>query len=455
MDAGKNLYIHTIGCQMNIYDAEQMGKYLYPLGYRITPFPDKADLIIINTCSVREKAEQKTYSYLGRLADMKKKRPNLIIGVSGCVAQQEGGRIIQRVPAIDFVLGTRVISRLPQIVAHIEERRSPIVAIDDMLILEEPPPPVNCPKQQAVTAFVTIMRGCDNYCTYCVVPYVRGREVSRAPEAIIDEIQSLVVSGVREVTLLGQNVNSYAQKQGLCSFNDLLFRINNIEGLWRIRFTTSHPKDLSDNLIDSFKSLKKLCHHIHLPVQSGSNRILKLMNRRYTREQYLEKIIKLRQACPDIGISSDVIVGFPGETRDDFNQTLDLINRVHYDSLFIFNYSNRPKVPAARFPGKITDPEKKERFEILLSLQRELTLKKHQALVGSVVQILTEGRSKKQPETHKKKVLPIRQWTGRTSTNKIVNFSEENAGGQDLTGRLLNVKITKAFRHSLRGELSE
>jgi len=455
MDAGKNLYIHTIGCQMNVYDAEQMGKYLYPLGYRITPFPDKADLIIINTCSVREKAEQKTYSYLGRLAGMKKKRPGLIIGVSGCVAQQEGGRMVQRVPEIDFVLGTRVISRLPQIVAHIEERRSPIVAIDDMLTIEENPPPVNCPEQRAVTAFVTIMRGCDNYCTYCVVPYVRGREVSRAPEAIIDEIRSLVASGIREVTLLGQNVNSYGQEQELCSFNELLFGINNIEGLWRIRFTTSHPKDLSDNLIDGFKSLVKLCHHIHLPVQSGSNRILKLMNRRYTREQYLEKIIKLRQACPDIGISSDLIVGFPGETRDDFNQTLDLINRVHYDSLFIFNYSDRPNVPAARFPGKITDPEKKERFEILLSLQREVTLRKHQALVGSVVQVLTEGRSKKQSETQEEKVLPIRQWTGRTSTNKIVNFSGENAGSQNLTGKLLNVKVTKAFRHSLQGELSE
>jgi len=454
MNKRKNLYIHTIGCQMNIYDAERMGRYLYPLGYVVTPFLEMADLIIINTCSVREKAEQKTYSFLGRLVGMKKKQPGLIIGVGGCVAQQEGIRILQRVPQIDFVIGTHAISRLPQVIEKIEKNKAFVVDIDGISTIEDDVPCADDKKKDHVTAFITIMKGCDNYCTYCVVPFVRGREISRLPEAIIHEINTSVLSGVREVTLLGQNVNSYGQKQGLCSFHELLSRVNDIGGLWRIRFTTSHPKDLSDDLIRCFGNLKKLCHHIHLPVQSGSNRILKLMNRHYTREQYIEKVDKLRQYSPDIGITSDVIVGFPGESRDDFNETLDLINHVKYDSLFMFKYSDRPNAPATRFPDKISGPEKKERFEELLALQKKLTEKKHQDLLESVMHILIEGKSKKQTEIPKDKKSSMEQWTGRTSTNKIVNFlgNQDEDTDNSLVGKMIEVKITKAFPHSLWGE---
>jgi len=449
MDNRKKLYIHTIGCQMNIYDTEQMEKYLYPLGYDATPFLELADLIIINTCSVREKAEQKTYSYLGRLVRMKKNQPNLIIGVSGCVAQQEGAHILAQVPQIDFVIGTHAICRLPQIIEQIGKKRTPIVDIDIFSTIEENVPSIKVQKQQNVTAFITII-----YCTYCVVPFVRGREISRMPERILDEINLRVSSGVREVTLLGQNVNSYGQKQGLCSFRELLSRVNDIEKLFRIRFTTSHPKDLSDDLIRCFGTLKKLCHHIHLPVQSGSNRILKLMNRHYTREEYLEKVDHLRQHYPDIGITSDVIVGFPGESSEDFNQTLDLINHVQYDSLFMFKYSDRPNAPATRFSEKISEPDKKDRFEKLLSLQKKITERKHQEMVGSVVDILTEGKSKRQMEMGKEKIPVIPQWTGRTSTNKIVNFIWNQDGIVDhaLEGKMVQVKIAKAFPHSLWGE---
>lgn len=433
---------------MNIYDAEQMMRLLKPLGYRTVPSPDRADLIIVNTCSVREKAEQKVYSYLGRLAGMKIKNPDLLIGVSGCVAQQEGKTILRRVPQIDFVLGTRAVGRLPGIVERVEMKATRVVDVDMTAVIDEIDPVNNKKERGSITAFVTIMRGCDNYCTYCVVPFVRGREVSRLPDRIVGEVQALVESGVREVTLLGQNVNSYGQKEGLCSFHELLSRMNNIDGLWRIRFTTSHPKDLSDHLIRCFGRLEKLCHHIHLPVQSGSNRILKRMNRNYTREQYLEQIAQLRLHCPDIAITSDIIVGFPGETRSDFDQTLDLIKCIEYDSLFMFKYSDRPQPPAAHFSGKVSEEEKKERFQELLDLQNRMTIRKHEDQLGSTVPVLVEGLSKRQDQR------PLSQWTGRTSTNRVVNFSQEAdpTRADDLRGRIVRVKITKALPHSLWGK---
>jgi tRNA-2-methylthio-N6-dimethylallyladenosine synthase len=362
------------------------------------------------------------------------------------VAQQEGATILKRVPQIDFVLGTRAIGRLPGIVERVEAEREPVVDVEMTTILEDidlTPAAEN--EERAVTAFVTIMRGCDNYCTYCVVPYVRGREVSRSPDRIVDEVRALVESGVREVTLLGQNVNSYGQKEGLGAFDELLSRINDIDGLWRIRFTTSHPKDLSDDLIRCFGDLEKLCHHIHLPVQSGSNRMLKRMNRHYTREQYLEQIVQLRSYCPDIAVTSDIIVGFPGETRADFDQTLDLIKDIEYDSLFMFVYSDRPLAPAARFSGKISEEEKKGRFQELLSLQNQMTIRRHEAQVGQTVPVLVEGLSKKQKD--------VPEWTGRASTNRVVNFSQESdtALEDDLRGKIVRVKIRRAFPHSLWG----
>jgi tRNA-2-methylthio-N6-dimethylallyladenosine synthase len=306
-----------------------------------------------------------------------------------------------------------------------------------------------------VSRFVTIMQGCDNYCTYCVVPYVRGRETSRDPEKIISEIRRLVKSGVREVTLLGQNVNSFGMKEGLLTFPELLRRINDIDGLLRIRFTTSHPKDLSKNLIHAFKDLDKLCHHIHLPIQSGSNRILKKMNRKYTREIYLEKVDKLRNTCPDIAITSDIIVGFPGETRTDFQETLDLIRTVEFDGLFAFKYSDRPNASAARFSDKISEDEKKQRLQKVLDLQDQFTVRKNNILKDSIQSVLVEGFSKKQNQNNAQNSRQDTQWTGRTSTNKIVNFYNFNDTGsctENVMGRLVTVRILQTFSHSLWGE---
>jgi tRNA-2-methylthio-N6-dimethylallyladenosine synthase len=301
------------------------------------------------------------------------------------------------------------------------------------------------------------MQGCDNYCAYCVVPYVRGRERSRDPKRIIQEIHRLVAAGVREVTLIGQNVNSYGIKEGLCSFPELLARVNQIEDLWRIRFTTSHPKDLSDELIACFKDLSKLCNHIHLPIQSGSDRILQKMNRKYSREQYLEKVDKLRKACPGIAITSDFIVGFPGETPADFEKTIELIEQVNYDSLFAFKYSDRPNTASTRFSQKIPEQEKKDRLQNLLDTQEKITIKKNRSLEGSIQEVLVEGFSKKQSsfDVDTWRYSADLQWTGRTTTNKIVNFTIDKnriPSGEVLTGNLVHVRIDKAFSHSLWGK---
>jgi tRNA-2-methylthio-N6-dimethylallyladenosine synthase len=450
----KRLYLHTIGCQMNAYDSAQIALRLAALGYEQTPSMMRADVIIVNTCSVRAKAEQKAFSLLGRLSAMKRNRKQLIIGVGGCVAQQEGKRILERVPAVDLVFGTQAIARLPRLIQKIEAKRCRIVDV----AMDETPDSfesaVGTRAESPVSRFVTIMQGCDNYCAYCVVPFVRGKESSRGPESIIREIRTLVANGVREVTLLGQNVNSYGKKQHLCSFPELLSKINEIEGLLRIRFTTSHPKDLSADLIAAFKSLAKLCAHIHLPVQSGSNRILKRMNRKYTREQYLDKVAKLRDTCPQIAITSDIIVGFPGETEDDFEQTLELVKAVEYDGLFAFQYSDRPYAPAAKLPDKITQALKARRLQIVLDLQQKYTKQKNQALVGSTQLILIDGLSKRQVSGPTDTGDQTPQWTGRTFTNKIVNFSldELPIDHESLTGRLIDVRIDKALSHSLSGK---
>ncbi len=451
----KYLYIHTIGCQMNVYDSEQIVRGLRSLQYEMAPSYKTADLIIVNTCAIREKAEQKVFSFLGRLAGLKKKRPDLIIGVGGCVAQQEGAKILERVPHLDLVFGTNAIDRLPHAIQTIASKKCRIVDIEMSDQIKEFDFIANGVDKGGMSRFVTIMQGCDNYCTYCVVPYVRGRETSRNPENIINEIRGLVKSGVREVTLLGQNVNSYGMKEGLCTFPELLWRINDVDGLLRIRFTTSHPKDLSEDLIAAFKDLDKLCHHIHLPIQSGSNRILKRMNRKYTREIYLEKVDKLRNTCPEIAITSDIIVGFPRETRTDFKETLDLIGTVEFDGLFAFKYSDRPNASAAQFSDKIPEDEKKERLQQVLDLQDYFTTTKNKALEGSIQSILVEGFSKKQNRINKQNSSQDTQWTGRTSTNKIVNFYQSddlascNEGG---VGRMVNVRILQAFSHSLWGK---
>lgn len=450
----KFLYLHTMGCQMNVYDSEQIALRLAASGYKQTTSMTRADVIIINTCSVRAKAEQKAFSLLGRLSTMKRHKRRLIIGVGGCVAQQEAKKILERMPAVDLVFGTQAINRLPGLIEQIETKRCRIVDVAMDEVPDIPESVVGVGTESQISKFVTIMRGCDNYCAYCVVPFVRGRESSRRPESIIREIRALVANGVREVTLLGQNVNSYGKKQHLCSFAALLSKINEIEGLLRIRFTTSHPKDLSSELVAAFKSLDKLCSHIHLPVQSGSNRILRRMNRRYTREQYLDKVAKLRDTCPQIAITSDIIVGFPGETDGDFEQTLELVKMVEYDGLFAFQYSDRSYAPAAKLPAKVSEAVKSKRLQILLNLQQQYTKQKNQALVGSTQLVLADGLSKKQVSDPTATDGQTLQWTGRTFTNKIVNFSldELPISNQKLTGKLVDVRIEKAFAHSLFGK---
>ena len=450
----ENLYIHTIGCQMNVYDSDRMAGLLMPLHYTLTDSPESADLVVVNTCAIRAKAEQKVFSYLGRLARLKRRRPGLIIAVGGCVAQQEGSKILERIPSVDLVFGTHAINRLPDNITRIKTGERRIVDIDMLPAIEESGFPEAVYADGKVSQFVTIMQGCDNYCTYCVVPYVRGREASRQPERIIKEIQALVKTGVREVTLLGQNVNSYGIKEGVCTFPELLARVNAVDGLLRIRFTTSHPKDLSEALIQAFGSVDKLCHHIHLPVQSGSNRILKRMNRRYTRELYLEKIDRLRHHCPDIAITSDFIVGFPGETEDDFRETLDLIRAVGFDGLFAFMYSDRPHAPAARFSEKIPEQVKGDRLQKLLDLQETINTRKNESLIGSIQTVLVDGFSKKQTPTAFSSGKRGVQWTGRTSGNKIVHFvfnDENRSGFQVHPGEMIDVEIERAFSHSLWG----
>lgn len=439
---------------MNVYDSEQIAIQLAATGYQQTSSLEKADLVILNTCTIRAKAEQKAFSFLGRLARLKKKKPGLIVGVGGCVAQQEGAKILKRVPHLDLVFGTQTIDRLSALISKIEAKRCRIV---DVAMSENPefdPAPAE-QNPNPVSRFVTIMRGCDNFCTYCVVPYVRGRETSRHPDNIIKEIKLFADSGVKEVTLLGQNVNSYGKKEGLLSFTELLARVQTIEGLLRIRFTTSHPKDFDHNLIKAFQTNDKLCNHIHLPVQSGSNRILKRMNRKYTKELYLDKVTKLRDTCPGIAITSDMIVGFPGESDADFGETLEMMREVEFDGLFAFMYSDRPNAPATRFKAKISEPKKSERLQILLELQETYTKKKNEALIGSIQPIIAEGFSKKQSSGILDEPNQAAQWTGRTSTNKIVNFYHKDipgSCGDIFPGKIVHVKIDKAYAHSLWGK---
>jgi tRNA-2-methylthio-N6-dimethylallyladenosine synthase len=362
-----------------------------------------------------------------------------MIGVAGCVAQQEGDKLLDRIPYLDMVIGTHAIPMLPQLLQRIEvsgERVCETGFDSDGEYLKAVLPQKPLAK---VKSYVTIMQGCDHFCSFCIVPYVRGREKSRSSQEIIEEVKRLVEMGVREVCLLGQNVNGYGK--GLeeeINFSELLERINEIGGVERIRFTTSHPKDLSEELIQAFSKLTKLCEHIHLPFQSGSDRILKAMHRGYTKESYLEKIDRLKKVCPSIAVTADVIVGFPGEEEEDFKQTLDLMEKVRFDDLYSFKYSARKGTKASQFDDKVDEKVKQERLSILQEIQRGITLQKNQELVGRVEEVLVEGQSKQSPQ----------EVMGRTRSNKIVNFK----GNMNLIGRLIPVQIIKAYAHSLRGE---
>jgi tRNA-2-methylthio-N6-dimethylallyladenosine synthase len=437
---GKLFHITTMGCQMNVYDSEQMERLLAAMDMQPTSDPTRADVIVVNTCCIREKPEHKVYSHLGRLLSLKRKKPGLIIAVGGCVAQQEGRRLLKRAPHVDIVFGTSAIGRLPGLIRRRKEEGVRLVDVDGTSADAFEVIPAEF-QQGRATAFVTVMTGCDNYCTYCVVPYVRGREVSRRPERILEEIERLVDTGAREVTLLGQNVNSYGLKNGFgIDFSGLLEWVNKVDGLKRIRFTTSHPKDLSDRLIKAFGDLEKLAPHIHLPVQSGSDGILKRMNRRYTRESYLKKITALRQVRQDLAITSDLIVGFPGEERADFEETVALVEAVAFDNIYAFKYSDRRDVASASFPDKVDETEKKERLARLLEVQSAITLKKNKCLEGTIQEVLVEGLSK----------TGDAQMTGHTPCNKTVNFSNFSQKGVGV-GDVVRVHIVEGLSHSLLG----
>lgn len=436
----RRVFLETFGCQMNENDSDRLLGFLRDISYIKTDAPEKADLIVINTCSIRDKAEQKVYSILGRFKALKKDNPALIIGVAGCVAQQEGEALLKRAPYLDMVFGPHNIHRIKDIIGEVERDRARVVATAFSESID--PEEYEYTTPDGLKAFVSIMRGCNNFCSYCIVPYTRGREVSRNSSDIVSEVERLSRDGVREVTLIGQNVNSYgAEGAGSVSFPGLLKMVAAVDGIERVRFITSHPKDISPELISLFGAEKKLCRHMHLPVQSGSDKILKVMGRGYTRDEYLGKVALLKKLYPDMAVTSDIIVGFPGETEADFEDTMGLINTVRFDNIFSFMYSPRPGTKAAGLEGQIPFDARSERLKSLQEAQRDITFERNRALAGSTVEVLAEGPSKAD-ET---------ELTGRTSCNRIVNFPAP----MDKAGCLINVTITDAFPNSLRGTYKE
>ena len=431
-------YIYTFGCQMNEHDSEYMGAVLLEKGYSPVEEESQADIILVNTCCVREKVEHKIFTKLGRLVKLKRRNRELIIGVTGCFAQLAGEVIKRRMPQVDFVLGVQEISRLPAVIDSLCSLRK---GWDKMP--EEGKQlgsfPCGFRRRSPVQAMVTIMEGCNNFCSYCIVPFVRGKERSRAAEEILREVKETAADGYKEVLLLGQNVNSYfdASNNGT-SFVDLLIKVHQIDGIDRIRFVTSHPRDFSYGLVETIRDYPKICKHVHLPVQSGSTRILKLMNRKYSQDEYMEKIQWLKREVPEIGLSTDVIVGFPQETEDDFQQTMRLVQEVEFDGMYSFKYSPRPLTKACQYADSVPEEVKGRRLMQLQGLQKRIQLRKNQSLVGKVVEILVDGVSKKDPHA----------LCGRTSSNKIVNFT----GAPELMGKFLRVKIIRAGPNSLFGE---
>ncbi|MDQ6986722.1 MAG: tRNA (N6-isopentenyl adenosine(37)-C2)-methylthiotransferase MiaB [Mariprofundaceae bacterium] len=434
------LFIKTYGCQMNEYDSSRMADLMHEAyGLRLVGAPEDADVILINTCSVREQAEEKVYSELGRYRLLKEQRPDMIIGVGGCVAQQEGERIMKRAPCVDMVFGPQTYHKLPQMVKKIRRDRVKLTEIDmpEIEKFDHLPKAVG----GGHSVFVTIMEGCDKFCTFCVVPYTRGPELSRPVADVLDECRDLLAVGAVEITLLGQNVNGFlgiGPDGGEWDFSMLLYAVAELDGLKRLRFTTSHPMEVNDGLIEAFAEIPQLMPYLHLPVQSGSDRVLKAMHRGHDRAHYLRLIERLRHARPDLALSSDFIVGFPGETDADFAETLDLVRQVGFDSAFCFNYSPRPGTPAAKAKDNVPDDVKNERLQTLLALMREATRKSHQAYIGRVETVLVERQSRSDGDMQ-----------GRTPDFKIVHFK----GKKRLIGQLLSVRISEAYGQSLRGDL--
>lgn len=438
--AGK-LHIKTFGCQMNEYDSDKMADVLKAShGLQRTDDPAEADVLLLNTCSIREKAQEKVFSQLGMWRDLKNRRPDVVIGVGGCVASQEGDAIRHRAPYVDMVFGPQTLHRLPEMLKAIRQRQQAVIDISFPEIEKFdslPQPTANGP-----TAFVSIMEGCSKYCSFCVVPYTRGEEVSRPLDDIVGEVVALAEQGVREVTLLGQNVNAY---QGLMDDEDiadlalLLRYVAAIDGIDRIRYTTSHPVELTDSLIEAHGEIPELVSHLHLPVQSGSDSILALMKRGHKAADYIEKVRRLRKARPNLSLSSDFIIGFPGETEADFEATMQLIEEVGFDTSFSFIYSARPGTPAASLEDETPLTEKKLRLSRLQQRIQQMATEISESMVGSVQTILVDRPSRKDPG----------EMSGRTENNRVVNF----AGSKDLLGQFVDVTITAALPNSLRGEM--
>lgn len=437
----KKLHIKTWGCQMNEYDSSKMADLLASThGYQLTEIPEEADLLLLNTCSIREKAQEKVFSLLGHWKLLKEKNPQLIIGVGGCVASQEGEHLRQRAPCVDIIFGPQTLHRLPEMINHVQGTHSPVVDISFPEIEKFDRLPE--PRAEGPTAFVSIMEGCNKYCTFCVVPYTRGEEVSRPSDDILFEIAQLAAQGVREVNLLGQNVNAYrgATYDGdICSFAELLRLVAAIDGIDRVRFTTSHPIEFTDDIIDVYRDTPELVSFLHLPVQSGSDRILTMMKRAHTALEYKAIIRKLRQARPGIQISSDFIIGFPGETQQDFEQTMKLVADIRFDTSYSFIYSSRPGTPAADLPDDVCEEEKKQRLHILQERIIQQAMEISREMVGTVQRILVEGTSRKN----------VMELAGRTENNRVVNFE----GTAEMIGKFVDVEIVDVYASSLRGVL--
>ncbi|NOY86932.1 MAG: tRNA (N6-isopentenyl adenosine(37)-C2)-methylthiotransferase MiaB [Deltaproteobacteria bacterium] len=432
------VYIRTFGCQMNVYDSEKILAFLQDR-YLPTASKEDADLIVLNTCSIRDKAEQKVYSLLGRLRSLKENNPDLLIGVGGCVAQQEGERILRRSPLVDLVFGTHNIHELTRIideristgrrVCHVGEDRFKVTAAAAPKVV----------RTQGPTALLTIMKGCDNFCAYCIVPMVRGREISRGMSGIIDEARHLVDSGVREITLLGQNVNSYQDPETGSGFLELLEKLDSFDSLERLRFVTSHPKDFSKETAQAIAGLPSVCEHLHLPVQAGSDKVLKAMLRRYTTAEYLDKVSVLRELVPGVEITTDIIVGFPGEEREDFLQTISLLEEVRYQNVFSFRFSPRPGTAAAEMEDHVPQEEKRPWLPELQGVQNIITSQKHGSMVGKVVEVLVEGNGRREHASLE----------GRTRNNYIVHFQ----GSETLVGNLAEVRIFRSHGIHLEGKV--
>ena len=437
----RRFYLKTMGCQMNDHDSEVITGILLSLGYQQTEEVEEADLILYNTCCVRENPERKVYGHITAFRRLKEQNPELRIGICGCMPQQkqELQKMLEKLPHVDLIFGTHNIHRLPELLERANSGEQVVEVWDESQYEEGQDFRDELPVQRTdgLKAFVNVIYGCTNFCTYCIVPYTRGREHSRTPEKIREDVLGLVGDGYKEITLLGQNVNAYGKDLSeQTSFSDLLGDLNSIEGLERIRFTTSHPRDMGPELISSLANLDKVCEHLHLPVQAGSTSLLRRMNRCYTREYYLELVEKIRKAVPGISLTTDLIVGFPGETDEDFEATLSLVREVAFDSAFTFIYSPREGTPAARLPNQIPEELKKERIYELIRVQNEISDSIMRRMIGTRQELLVEGRSKD-------------GLIGRTRTNRQVHF----AGGVELLGSLVDVEITHAGTWSLQGRI--